>query len=291
MLDPFQAPNEGDVHISPALLDPSSDHAKYTVMSYKFKPETIDYSKPGALYSNSKNNWTLDYANQDGQVQTFEAEQVPGKDIECLLFYDPETNTYTLEPLDSTIRTKPIRSGGKKGASNPSTHVSSTNSPIFDGGHELEDLDALKSSPEEYDQSNAAIDDDDDDLVKQLENELEAVDLDIPLALPASTVQSNSVEPDLDDDLFDDEIEAALEIDGAMESNTPAPHDDLIEELSLPPAKSNSAPPAAPTPKKFQPTSLTAKLEGESDSGSGSSSSGSDSDDSSSDSDSGSEAD
>lgn len=108
----------------------------YTAVKYSFKPDSIDYSQPGrlistpsssALQGSDETNWTLEYEHlrQGGGVHRFNGVQKTGKDIECLLFYDPVTRTFTLEHLDSTMTMGAIRSGSS-GSSSNSNAVSST---------------------------------------------------------------------------------------------------------------------------------------------------------------------
>ncbi|KAJ3211875.1 hypothetical protein HDU67_004200 [Dinochytrium kinnereticum] len=150
----FQPPHEGSVQISPALLDASAADLlpKYAAISYKFKPDSIDYSRPASLQATANNSWELEYASQEEGTHRFTADEVPGKDIECLLFYDPETNTYTLEPLDTTLRARALRekAGKPSKSGGNSTTASSLNSPEPTSQDIYEDEEEENEAEEEF---------------------------------------------------------------------------------------------------------------------------------------------
>ncbi|KAI8840238.1 RNA polymerase II transcription elongation factor-domain-containing protein [Chytridium lagenaria] len=188
-MDPFLPTQEGPVTVSLALLDPSTadQHPKYAAITHKFKPDSIDYTKPGSLV-NANETWTLEFASQEEGAQKFTVEEVPGKDIECLLFYDASTNTYTLEPLDSTIRTRPVRNDKPKRPDSKSTPLtlppdSGATSPVDADFEDIfSDDDAAVAAEimdEDFDDAfNEGDGGDDDEFERSLEEEIEAVQLD-----------------------------------------------------------------------------------------------------------------
>ncbi|KAJ3329982.1 hypothetical protein HDU76_006710 [Blyttiomyces sp. JEL0837] len=116
-----------------SLFSPEPGAELFTAIKFNFKPDSIDLSKPGRLYPTSTENtnsrsksaaadreWTLEYDDigSNDVAHVFKGlEKKEAKAAECVLFYDPDTNTYTLERLDSTLTLKGTRGAPKKSSS------------------------------------------------------------------------------------------------------------------------------------------------------------------------------
>ncbi|EIM88544.1 uncharacterized protein STEHIDRAFT_130457 [Stereum hirsutum FP-91666 SS1] len=97
-----------------------------------FKPESIDSTRPGTIQV-QKNDTTND-------VQQFEGEQKLAKEWECVIIYDEELNTYTLEKLDSIINLTYTKRGPPQlHSSNAASPADDLEAQLLDG---LEDEDA-----------------------------------------------------------------------------------------------------------------------------------------------------
>ncbi|KAJ3413233.1 hypothetical protein HDV05_008293 [Chytridiales sp. JEL 0842] len=125
----------------------------YTTVQYNFKPDTIDLNEPGTLAAipppgKSKESpnpedidWSIELPSTTGDgVHLFKGQQSIKKDVECLIFYDPDTNTYTLETIDASFKMKQQRSAGnttgrKSSTSRPSASTKSSN--IAGGTHSM----------------------------------------------------------------------------------------------------------------------------------------------------------
>ncbi|KIK07655.1 hypothetical protein K443DRAFT_673233 [Laccaria amethystina LaAM-08-1] len=74
---------------------------------YKFKPPSVDMTKPGTIEvkrGGDSSSVTVEYpGSQAGEKQVFMGSEAAAKEWECVLIYDEETGTYTLEKLDSCM--------------------------------------------------------------------------------------------------------------------------------------------------------------------------------------------
>ncbi|TFK43080.1 RNA polymerase II transcription elongation factor-domain-containing protein [Crucibulum laeve] len=72
---------------------------------YNFKPGTIDSSKPGTIQVRESGEHREVLVEQPstnpGEVHVFRGKEQPSKSVDCLLIFDEETMTFTLEKLDS----------------------------------------------------------------------------------------------------------------------------------------------------------------------------------------------
>lgn len=72
-----------------------------------FKPESIDYVSPGTLKRDSKTDkWELSMQNQQSLNPPWIFTAPPAaaaKDTECVLIFDPETQSFTLEKLNASM--------------------------------------------------------------------------------------------------------------------------------------------------------------------------------------------
>ncbi|KAF9004734.1 RNA polymerase II transcription elongation factor-domain-containing protein [Cyathus striatus] len=77
---------------------------------YNFKPGTIDANKPGSIHvraEGAKTAVTVEHPiTKAGEAALFTGNEQPAKEVDCVLIYDEETNTFTLEKLDSYISLK-----------------------------------------------------------------------------------------------------------------------------------------------------------------------------------------
>ncbi|KAK9322224.1 RNA polymerase II transcription elongation factor-domain-containing protein [Lipomyces orientalis] len=109
-------------------------------LKYNFKPDSIDDSRPSTL-TRSGLEFTLESPGiQNGESFFFNGQHSETKDIDCLLVYDKETESFVLHHVSGIIRLKPQRSAPRKGNteapmngyhhSQPSSSISSSsNSP------------------------------------------------------------------------------------------------------------------------------------------------------------------
>lgn len=81
---------------------------------YNFKPESIDIYKPGTIEVKREGDGktaTIERASTvPGEGQLFTGTENAAKDVDCVLIYDEEFGTFTLEKLDSVIT---VNWGGK----------------------------------------------------------------------------------------------------------------------------------------------------------------------------------
>ncbi|KAF9779568.1 hypothetical protein BJ322DRAFT_364622 [Thelephora terrestris] len=81
---------------------------------YNFKPESIDLYKPGTIEikkDGDRKTATIERASTvPGEGQLFTGTEAAANDVDCVLMYDEDTGTFTLEKLDSLIN---VAWGGK----------------------------------------------------------------------------------------------------------------------------------------------------------------------------------
>ncbi|TFY67597.1 hypothetical protein EVG20_g3879 [Dentipellis fragilis] len=74
---------------------------------YNFRPESIDATRPGTIeVTKGKESTTVHVERptfDNNYSHSFDGEEKPGKEWECVLIYDEEMGTFTLEKLDSSI--------------------------------------------------------------------------------------------------------------------------------------------------------------------------------------------
>ncbi|PFH46062.1 hypothetical protein AMATHDRAFT_70688 [Amanita thiersii Skay4041] len=74
---------------------------------YNFKPSSIDSEKPGSIDVRKATDSTLvtvEYpSKQAGENHVFKGVEKPAKEWDCVLIYDEELGTFTLEKLDSHL--------------------------------------------------------------------------------------------------------------------------------------------------------------------------------------------
>ncbi|KAJ3111106.1 hypothetical protein HDU96_005996 [Phlyctochytrium bullatum] len=340
--DPFHSQREGKLVVGPGLLlDPAAAqrHPKYAIINYKKGGlDGVDDSKPGSLVAGEKKNWSLELPGQNDAVHRFKAEEMgkPKKDIECVLFYDPVTNTYFIEPVYVNLRAKKqsrkTKDKAATGADDSSAAAPTTSSASASPADEF-DVSAAEEADDYANDLDEALDEafaededeppppvadavDDGDLMRELDNEMRAID-----AEDASANHDDSLMRELDEEMsaidMDDEAAAAATT-GVMDADVHAEVDAAFDEFEAEAAfvedgnaatagghhqngeisetlldtaldeafeEDLDAPPPPPPPQaaaraepKKKPMSLSAKYDGEdSESGSGTSSSDSDS--------------
>lgn len=97
-------------------LTADTQDSPYVAFKYNFRPGTMDTSRPATLTGGSTDGtgeYTLSVPSRDeGPSHVFKSTQAPQKDIDCLLIYDEETQSYRLERLSSVLRMDHQRSHG-----------------------------------------------------------------------------------------------------------------------------------------------------------------------------------
>ncbi|KAL6625453.1 RNA polymerase II transcription elongation factor-domain-containing protein [Neocallimastix sp. 'constans'] len=85
-----------------------SKDISYHSIHYNIKPPSIDHSKPGSLHCTNSNSDTfvVEYNNQQSEEKYQFIGNQKEVNKELILLYDEETNTITLERLDSTFFVK-----------------------------------------------------------------------------------------------------------------------------------------------------------------------------------------
>ncbi|KIY45144.1 hypothetical protein FISHEDRAFT_61320 [Fistulina hepatica ATCC 64428] len=76
---------------------------------YNFKPPSVDATKPGNLSitrSGDTSQATVTQPSQTGDTHMFIGSASPAKEVDCILIYDEETQTFMLEKLDSYMSLK-----------------------------------------------------------------------------------------------------------------------------------------------------------------------------------------
>ncbi|KDR74480.1 hypothetical protein GALMADRAFT_587787 [Galerina marginata CBS 339.88] len=85
---------------------------------FNFKASSIDTAKPATIEikKGAENSRVLAQypSTQPGEVQLFSGSEQPAKEVDCILIFDEETGTFTLEKLDSFVV---LKSEGKKAVS------------------------------------------------------------------------------------------------------------------------------------------------------------------------------
>ncbi|KAK9377283.1 RNA polymerase II transcription elongation factor-domain-containing protein [Lipomyces chichibuensis] len=93
-------------------------------LKYNFKPDSIDDSRQSIL-TRSGSEFTLESPGvKKGESYFFNGQHTETRDIDCLLVYDKETESFVLHHVSGIIRLKPQRSV-PKAAKTPATAISS----------------------------------------------------------------------------------------------------------------------------------------------------------------------
>ncbi|KAK9479635.1 RNA polymerase II transcription elongation factor-domain-containing protein [Lipomyces japonicus] len=80
---------------------------------YSFKPDSIDVTKASVL-SKSGSDYTLESSGvQNDEKFYFDGQVSDAKDVECLLVYDEQSQSFVLHRLSNVVRLKPLRSQPK----------------------------------------------------------------------------------------------------------------------------------------------------------------------------------
>ncbi|KAK9243852.1 RNA polymerase II transcription elongation factor-domain-containing protein [Lipomyces tetrasporus] len=91
-----------------------SNSAQAFELKYNFKPDSIDDSRPSTL-TRSGLEFTLESPGiQNGESFFFNGQHSETKDIDCLLVYDKETESFFLHHVSGIIRLKPQRSAPRQ---------------------------------------------------------------------------------------------------------------------------------------------------------------------------------
>ncbi|EEB08332.1 RNA polymerase II transcription elongation factor SpEAF [Schizosaccharomyces japonicus yFS275] len=84
-------------------------------IKYNFKPDSIDNTKQGQLDKNKDNTFTLQLPSSSDpqECHSFQGQAQQARNVDCVLTFDPETQTFTLDHLDSVIRFNALRNRAK----------------------------------------------------------------------------------------------------------------------------------------------------------------------------------
>ncbi|KAI5476006.1 hypothetical protein MNV49_000520 [Pseudohyphozyma bogoriensis] len=110
-----------DVKFGQSFLQDDGEHAPLFAFRYSQKPQSLDTTRPGTLSANPANPAALlasfpavssgsgsasseSGKGKDKHDHWFTAQQVPSKEVDCILVWDDEAQTFVLERLDSTVK-------------------------------------------------------------------------------------------------------------------------------------------------------------------------------------------
>ncbi|KIP09857.1 hypothetical protein PHLGIDRAFT_11697 [Phlebiopsis gigantea 11061_1 CR5-6] len=106
-----------------------------------FKPSTVDITKPGAVEFHKHEETRIvkverPSTHTNDETHLFNGRDIPTKDIDCILIFDEDTKTFTLEKVDSImtvtydkkIQKEQRAAGSPMPSSGPSTSASSPDS-------------------------------------------------------------------------------------------------------------------------------------------------------------------
>ncbi|KAH9483099.1 Ell1-associated factor 1 [Psilocybe cubensis] len=160
---------------------------------FNFKPKDVDLTQPATLDIRQGAETTqvkVEYPSTTNPeiAHPFSGTEIPAKEVDCILMYDTETGTYTLEKMDSfvtyTYEGKPVASrrtaSPSPGASIPSSSTSAANTKQDDYKMTLEDFGMEEGEFEEYD-GTKPIPISYIEPVKEEEEEEEGEEIEIPL--------------------------------------------------------------------------------------------------------------
>nr|KAJ3419812.1 hypothetical protein HK105_006477 [Polyrhizophydium stewartii] len=94
---------------------------------YDSKPESAELARSGEFAPDPAGGaWTLVLDSAQGDERThFAALPAASKDVDCLLIFDPETQTFVLERVDSAFQLRLQRRAGRAGAGSRSDSAAS----------------------------------------------------------------------------------------------------------------------------------------------------------------------
>ncbi|KAK9367019.1 RNA polymerase II transcription elongation factor-domain-containing protein [Lipomyces kononenkoae] len=95
----------------------STDSEQAFELKYNFKPDSIDDTRPSTL-TRSGSEFTLESPGvQNGESFFFTGQHTATKDVDCLLVYDKDTESFVLHHVSGIIRLKPQRSDPRPSSS------------------------------------------------------------------------------------------------------------------------------------------------------------------------------
>ncbi|ETV96852.1 hypothetical protein H310_10137 [Aphanomyces invadans] len=90
------------VHVGKSLNESDDESLDvHCSFRYEFQPASVDTRVPGLVSTDSAGNTmvvSVAHANAPGGIE-FKGKVTENKDIECILIFDPETDSFTLEKL------------------------------------------------------------------------------------------------------------------------------------------------------------------------------------------------
>ncbi|KAJ1950893.1 hypothetical protein IWQ62_006493, partial [Dispira parvispora] len=101
---------------------------------YTFKPDSHSLDNSGELVVNEAGQFNVDF-NDGEEHHYYEASENMAKDVDCVLVFNPDTQSFTLEQLDSTLVLKSVRKLGTAPVvcptiPSPNTNVNASSSSI-----------------------------------------------------------------------------------------------------------------------------------------------------------------
>ncbi|KAK9380736.1 RNA polymerase II transcription elongation factor-domain-containing protein [Kockiozyma suomiensis] len=130
MIDPSKN-GEYPITASKSFTTPSTSNRLFA-LRYNFKPDSIDDSQASVL-TRSGADFTLQSPGiQKGETFSFSGQHTESKDVDCVLIYNEETNSFELQRLSGVIRLKSSRSSPTKPSAKPISSLSSSTPAIKD---------------------------------------------------------------------------------------------------------------------------------------------------------------
>ncbi|OZJ06839.1 hypothetical protein BZG36_00185 [Bifiguratus adelaidae] len=111
------------------VVDEAVPGAVYYSIRYNFRPESIDTTKPGVLKETDQACVIELPSKEGGDTIPYEGDIESGRDIDCLLIYDEETQTFTLERQAFSISAKNRRKG-RQGKEIPTINLPPSTSQV-----------------------------------------------------------------------------------------------------------------------------------------------------------------
>ncbi|KAH6578497.1 hypothetical protein BASA61_000255 [Batrachochytrium salamandrivorans] len=98
---------------------PARLSSSYHTFRYQLRPDHVDYTKEGVLSKEVEGqNWTLDLPSLQPNEphQQFSAPLAPGKEIDCILVFDPDSQSYVLARVSSSFNLIAVRRSAQSAA-------------------------------------------------------------------------------------------------------------------------------------------------------------------------------
>ncbi|KAJ3299564.1 hypothetical protein HK104_008450 [Borealophlyctis nickersoniae] len=188
-------------------FQPSSQQS-HVLLRHPFAPDTIDGEKVGTLMNTNGSSWLAEIPNAQGpDPHSVPATQTVSDEVECILFYDEERQTFVLERLTSSfILSQP------RGVELPVIQLPEREAEIGEADEDAAFDDDVDNALDELDAEEGAVDDD-EALDEGLDDAFdEALDDVLDEALDEEMQRAEEIE------LFGEEEEEGAETENAAES-------------------------------------------------------------------------